>query len=100
MLLLEVVVKLLFVMLSSLSCVLVPNLSIELFLDQSLSFLLSKDGLLLLFIVEQGVEVLNCRPLVFLVQIRVLSWRSAGLRNGVDVRVVVFSLLGLFLLLG
>mmetsp|Transcript_14711 Transcript_14711/g.17022 ORF Transcript_14711/g.17022 Transcript_14711/m.17022 type:complete len:217 (-) Transcript_14711:533-1183(-) len=46
------------------------DLPVELFLDQALALLLSKRGLLLLFVVQHDVEVLDGLPLVLLVHVR------------------------------
>ena len=47
------------------------NLSVEFLPDESLTFLFSEDGLLLLFIVQEGVEFLDGVPFVVFVDFRV-----------------------------
>jgi hypothetical protein len=45
-------------------------LAIELIANQTFSLLVSEDGLLLLFIMKEGVELLNGCPLIVLVDFR------------------------------
>ena len=47
------------------------HLSVEFFSDESLAFLFSEDGLLLLFVVQESVEFLDSVPLVVFVNLRV-----------------------------
>ena len=65
----ELIVELVLMLLLSFSQVLLPNLPVELILDESLPFLLPHESLFLLLIVEDGVEVLNGRPLILFIQV-------------------------------
>ena len=85
MLLLELIVELVFLLFLSLSKVLFSNLPIELVLDQPFSLLFSHERLFLLFIVKDGVEVLNGSPLILLVQIGKVV-HCVGSRLCVEVR--------------
>ncbi len=46
------------------------HLAIELITDQAFSFLVTKNGLLLLFVMKEGVELLNSCPLIILIDFR------------------------------
>jgi hypothetical protein len=62
------------------------NLAIELLSNESFTLLISHNGLLLLFVVEHGIELLNGSPLIVLVDLREhLGWRlfRADERSGV-----------------
>jgi hypothetical protein len=46
------------------------DLAIELITDQAFSFLVTKDGLFLLFVMKEGVELLDGCPLIVLIDFR------------------------------
>ena len=64
------------------SILLFLHLLVKLVADQSSALLLSKHGLFLLLVVQQGVELLDSGPLVLLGQLRVNFGASAGLAGG------------------
>jgi hypothetical protein len=70
MLLSHFVIFFVLVILSELFLSLGLNLAIELITDQALSLLITKDGLLLLFVMKEGVELLDGCPLIVLVNFR------------------------------
>jgi len=65
-LLLEALVDSAFLDLGPLSRILLLQLFVQLFLNEALAFAVSQDSLFLLLVVKQGVEFLNCSPLVLL----------------------------------
>lgn len=60
------------------------DLIVELLANQTFAFVLARDRLLLLFEVQQGVELLDCGPLVVLVDLRVLLGQRASLAGRCD----------------
>ena len=80
-LVLEVLVHASLLDLGILSRVLLLQLLVQLLLDESLSFAVTQDSLLLLLIVKQGIELLDGGPLVLLLDLRVdLSLSTLGSR--------------------
>jgi hypothetical protein len=80
--------------LSLLSRVLFFQLFVQLFLNESLSFTIAQDSLLLLFVVKKSVELLDGSPLILLFNLGVsFSLGTLGTRSpalGIE-RLVVFS---------
>lgn len=70
-LVLEVLVHASLLNFSALSRILLLQLLVQLLLDQSLSFAITQDRLLLLLVVKQGVELLDGGPLILLLNLRV-----------------------------
>lgn len=59
------------------------HLGVKLLLNESLALLLTLDSLLLLFVVQEGVELLDSEPFVFLVNLRVdISLSGVNGRSG------------------
>jgi len=77
---LQLLVHFAFLDFSNLAAFLFMELLFEFFPDKSLSFLVSENGLFLLFVVEKSIELLNGSPFVILVNLWV-HFSFLGLRR-------------------
>ena len=70
-LLLERLVHATFILLEFFALLFLSKLLVKFIADQSAAFLFAKHGLLLLFVVQKSVELLNGSPFVFFTELRV-----------------------------